>query len=57
MLAAEGDEVGDAGAVAALDVGAEELAALGEAEGVDGGGGGEDRVGGEIGADLFDLEV
>lgn len=38
VLAAEGDEGVDGGVVAALDVGAEELAALGEAEGVDGGG-------------------
>ena len=55
MLCAEGDQAGDRGVVAALDVGAEELAALGEAEGVDGGGCGEDGVGGEVGADCGDL--
>lgn len=55
VLAAEGDEAADGGRVAALDVGAQELAALAEADGVDGGGGGEDGVGGEVGADLGDL--
>ncbi|KFX99182.1 hypothetical protein V490_01912 [Pseudogymnoascus sp. VKM F-3557] len=55
MLAPEGDERAHRREVASLDVGAEELAALGEAEGVDGGGGGEDGVGGEVGADFFEL--
>lgn len=55
VLAAEGDEVGYRRRIAAFDVGAEELAALGEAEGVDGGGEGEGRVGGEVVADLVDL--
>ncbi len=54
MLRAEGDERRDGGGVAALDVGAQELAALREAEGVDGGGGGEDGVGGEVGAGFGD---
>ena len=55
MLAAEGDEVGHAGSVAAFDVGAHELAALGEAEGVDGGCCGEDGVGGEVETDFFEV--
>lgn len=54
MLRAEGHERRDGGDVAALDVGAQELAALREAEGVDGRGGGEDGVGGEVGADFGD---
>lgn len=56
MLAAESDETADRRDIAPLDVGAEELAALGEAEGVDCWGGGEDGVGGEEGADGVDLE-
>ena len=57
MLRAECDEVCDGRIITALDVSAHELAALREAEGVDGGGGGEDRVCGEVGADLSDLIV
>lgn len=45
VLTPEGDEVGYGGLVAAFDVGAHELASLGEGEGVDGGGGGQDGVG------------
>ena len=48
MLAAEGDEVVDGRVIAALDVAAQELAALREAQGVDGGGCAEDRVRGEL---------
>ena len=55
MLGAEGDEVSDGRVVAALDVGAHELTALREADGVDGRGFGEDGVRGEVGADLGDL--
>uniref|UniRef100_A0A8H7KCL0 Uncharacterized protein n=1 Tax=Bionectria ochroleuca TaxID=29856 RepID=A0A8H7KCL0_BIOOC len=43
------------GEVAALDVAAQELTALGEADGVDGGRRGEDGVGGEGLADLVEL--
>lgn len=57
MLRAEGDEVSHWRVIAPLDVRAHELPALGEAEGVDGGGGGEDGVRGEVGADLRDLVV
>ena len=57
MLRAEGDEVSHWRVIAPLDVRAQELPALGEAEGVDGGGGGEDGVRGEVGADLRDLVV
>lgn len=46
MLGTESYESGDRGIVATFDVGAEELAALGETEGVDGGDGGEEGVGG-----------
>ncbi len=56
VLAAEGDQVGDGRVVAALDVGAQELAALREAQGVDGRGGGENGVGGEVVAYLADLD-
>lgn len=55
VLAAEGDEAAHGREVAALDVGPEELAALAEADGVDGGRGREDRVGGEVLAHLGDL--
>ena len=55
VLAAEGDEGVYGRVVAALDVGAEELAALGETEGVDGGGAGKDGVGGDVVADFEDL--
>ena len=55
MLGAKGDEVRDGGVIAALDVRAHELAALREADRVDGGAFGEDGVGGEVGADLRDL--
>lgn len=51
VLAAEGDEVTDGRVIASFDVGAEELAALREAEGVDGRCGGEDGFGGELIAD------
>lgn len=57
MLRAEGDEVGNWRVIAPLDVRAQELPALGEAKGVDGGGGGEDGMHGEVGADLRDLVV
>lgn len=55
MLGAERDKGPDGRCIAALDVAAEELAALGEAEGVDGGGAGEDGVGGDVGADGGEL--
>lgn len=55
VLAAEGHEVADGRGVAALDVAAQELAALAEAHGVDGGRGRQDGVGGEVGADLGEL--
>lgn len=55
VLAAEGDEVVDGGVVAALDVGAEELAALAEAERVDGRGGAEDVVARELSAGVVEL--
>lgn len=55
MLTAERDETAHRREVTALDIGAEELAALREAEGVDGGGGGENGVRGEVGADFFEL--
>lgn len=48
VLAAKGDEVADTGEVAPLNVSAEELAALGEANGVDGRRGGEDAVLGQL---------
>lgn len=57
MLRTECDEVRDRRVVAPLDVGAHELAALGEADGIDGGRGGEDGVSGEVGAYLGDLVV
>lgn len=56
MLAAKCHEIRHGGVVAAFYVCAQELAALGEAEAVDGGCGGEDRMGCEIGADFLDLE-
>ncbi|KMQ81536.1 hypothetical protein RF55_26039 [Lasius niger] len=56
VLAAKGDEAADGGGVAALDVSAEELTALGEAEGVDGGSRGENGMGGESGADGGELD-
>lgn len=55
MLAAKGDEAADGRVVAPLDVAAQELAALGESDGVDGRGRGEDWVRGEGGANGFDL--
>lgn len=55
MLAAEGNKVVDGRHVAAFDVATEELAALGESEGVDCWGCAEDAVGGELGADGVDL--
>jgi len=57
VLRAESDKVCDGRVIAPLDVSAHELAALGEAEGVDGGGSGEDGVRGEVGADLGNLIV
>jgi hypothetical protein len=56
VLAAEGDQAGDAGCVAALDVGAQELPALREAKRVDGRRGGKDGVGGQRGADVGEME-
>ncbi len=56
MLGSKGDEGGNARYVAALDVGAHELAALGEADRVDGRGCGENGVGGQILADFVDLD-
>lgn len=44
MLTAEGDEIADGWEVAALDVSAEELAALREAQSIDGGCGTEDLL-------------
>lgn len=55
VLAAKGDEAADGRIVAALDVAAQELAALGEANGVDGRGRGENWVLGEGGAYGLDL--
>ena len=55
VLAAEGEQAADGRVVAALDVAAQELAALGEADGVDGGRGGQYGVGEERGADGVDL--
>ncbi len=55
MLRAKCDEAANGGVVAALDVGAEELAALGEAEGVDRRSSREDRVRGNVGAGLVDM--
>ena len=55
MLAAEGDQAPHRRGVAALDVGAQELPALREADGVDGGRGGQDGVRCEVGAHLGDL--
>lgn len=46
VLGSKGDEGGNARLVAALNIGAQELTALREADCVDGGGCGEDRVGG-----------
>ncbi len=43
------------GEIAPLDIGAEELAALAEAQGIDGGSGAEDVVPCELGADVFHL--
>jgi len=57
VLRAKSDEVGDGRVITPFDVGAHELAALGKAEGVDGGRGGEDGVRSEVGADLSDLVV
>jgi len=56
VLGSKGDEGGNARYVAALDVGAHELAALGEADRVDGRGCGENGVGGQILADFVDLD-
>ncbi len=56
MLGSKGDEGGDARLVAALDIGAHELATLGEADRVDGRGCGEDGIGGQIFTDFLDLE-
>ncbi len=56
VLAAEGDEAAHRRLVAALDIAAEELAALREADGVDGGRGREDGVRCEVVADLGDLQ-
>ena len=57
VLATEGNEVSDWRIVAAFDVAAEELAALGEAEGVDSGGRADDLVGFEVCAYFFELFV
>lgn len=56
MLASEGDKVGDSRLVAPLDICSHELPTLGEADGVDGGGFGEDGVGGEVFTDFFYLQ-
>lgn len=55
VLAAEGDQTADGREVATLDIAAQELAALGEADGVDGGGRGEDGMGGQRFADRVEL--
>lgn len=55
MLAAEGDKVVDGRDVATFDVATEELATLGESEGVDCRGRAEDAVGGELCTDGVDL--
>ena len=55
MLRTESHEGVDGRCVAAFDVPAEKLAALGEAEGVDGVGAGEDRMRGDVGADGGEL--
>ena len=55
VLAAEREKASDGRVVAALDVAAEELATLGEADRVDGGGGGEDGVVEERLTDSVDL--
>lgn len=47
MLAAKGDQVANGGVVASLDVSAKELSSLGEADGVNGWGGGQDWMLGE----------
>ena len=57
MLAAEGDEGGDRRVVAALDIRAEELPALGKPEGVECRRAGEDRVRGEVSAHGRDLLI
>ena len=56
MLAAEGDKTPHRRAVAALDIAAQELPALREAQRVDGGRGRQDGVGGEVVADFGDLQ-
>ena len=55
MLSSKGDEICDRGGITSFDVGSEELAALGEAYGVEGGEMGEDWVSGDVGADFVDL--
>lgn len=55
MLRSEGYQVGDTWAIAPLHITTEKLAALGEAEGVHGGGLGEDGVAPEFFADLIKL--
>jgi len=55
VLRAKGHEAPHWGVVASLDVGAEELTALAEAEGVDGRRGRENRVGGDVRACFGDV--
>jgi len=55
VLRAERHEGADGWCIAALDIPAEELATLGEAEGVDGGGARENGVRGDVGADGGEL--
>jgi hypothetical protein len=55
VLAAKGHQAADGRAVAALDVGAQELAALAEADGVDGRRRAQDLVLGQVEANLVDL--
>lgn len=55
MLGPEGYQIGDTWVIAALHVATEKLAALGEAEGVHGGGFGEDGVASKFLADMIKL--
>lgn len=55
MLTPERNQTPHRRKITTLHVRAQELPALRETEGVDGGGGGEDGVRGEVGADLFEL--
>lgn len=55
VLATEGNKGMHRGLIAAFNVGAQELSALGEAKGVNGGSFGKDRVASKVGADFRDL--